>query len=108
MILLLQKNLYVVKITPARIGTKLGIGFARFGRRNTTTFWIDMKIHKTVTIDRIIATIEHNNLSLENVGICLACGEDNDSCEPDARNYECESCGSRQVFGAEELLMRYA
>jgi hypothetical protein len=25
--------------------------------------------------------------------------------EPDARKYECESCGANSVYGAEELLM---
>ena len=42
---------------------------------------------------------------LDNIGYCLACGAERDGCEPDARNYECESCGERQVFGAAELLM---
>jgi len=39
-------------------------------------------------------------------GICLACGEW--SCggvEPDARGYECDGCGMRKVYGAEEALM---
>lgn len=36
-------------------------------------------------------------------GICLACGELKwGDCEPDARNYECDSCGRRRVYGAEE------
>ena len=38
-------------------------------------------------------------------GFCVACGEEAYGVEPDARNYECESCGERQVFGAEELLI---
>jgi hypothetical protein len=38
-------------------------------------------------------------------GICLACGEDAQGVEPDAREYECESCGKEKVFGCEELLM---
>lgn len=38
-------------------------------------------------------------------GFCIACGEQADGVEPDARNYECEACGERQVYGAEELLM---
>lgn len=41
---------------------------------------------------------------LDNVGFCLACGEQADGCEPDARNYECEVCGESSVFGFEELL----
>jgi len=38
-------------------------------------------------------------------GFCLACGEEADGCEPDARQYECEACGARKVYGIEELLM---
>ena len=63
-----------------------------------------MKIHKSVTDQRIIDAIERQETSLDNPGICIACGEDQGGCEPDAREYECESCGEKQVFGAEELL----
>lgn len=39
-------------------------------------------------------------------GVCLACGELADSCEPDARGYECECCGAHKVYGiAEAILM---
>ena len=38
-------------------------------------------------------------------GGCTACGDEADRCEPDARNYKCESCGELAVFGAQELLM---
>lgn len=38
-------------------------------------------------------------------GFCKNCGDSRDSCEPDARNYECYSCGKYEVFGAEELLI---
>jgi hypothetical protein len=57
-----------------------------------------------ISMDRILAAIEERDTSLSNPGFCLACGEDADGCEPDARNYECECCGEKQVFGAEELL----
>lgn len=46
---------------------------------------------------------ELRNTSLENPGFCLACGADADGCEPDARYYECDECGAKAVFGAEEL-----
>jgi len=48
---------------------------------------------------------EYLDLSDNYMGICLNCGEQRDSCEPDARNYVCEYCGEKQVFGVEELLM---
>lgn len=36
-------------------------------------------------------------------GFCVACGNRQDGCEPDARKYLCEDCGNRTVYGAEEL-----
>jgi len=42
------------------------------------------------------------------LGFCLACGEQASGVEPDAREYQCESCGQRKVYGAEELLLMLA
>lgn len=39
------------------------------------------------------------------LGICLNCGNIRDGCEPDARNYECDSCEEHMVFGLEEALI---
>lgn len=36
------------------------------------------------------------------VGWCRTCGAERACTEPDARGYECESCGEPQVFGADE------
>ena len=49
----------------------------------------------------IIEAIEEDNC----IGFCTTCGEEQYGCEPDARGYECESCGEATVFGAEELLI---
>jgi hypothetical protein len=39
-------------------------------------------------------------------GFCTTCNEVTKSnVEPDARRYECESCGERTVYGMEEALM---
>lgn len=39
-------------------------------------------------------------------GGCTACGKVIEGgVEPDARNYECEHCGEKKVFGLEELLI---
>ena len=38
-------------------------------------------------------------------GGCIACGEIQYGCEPDARKYECESCGENKVYGLAELLI---
>jgi hypothetical protein len=67
-----------------------------------------VSVHPTVTQDRILETVERAMSSLDNPGICLACGNEQDGCEPDARKYECEACGERQVYGAEKLLMMEA
>jgi hypothetical protein len=55
---------------------------------------------KAITIERVMEQCEND----EYEGICLACGEDAQGVEPDAREYECESCGKEKVFGCEELL----
>ena len=64
-----------------------------------------MTIHASVTPQRICDTIKRNEKNWEYTGICIACGRDQDDCEPDARKYKCESCGNHAVYGAEELLM---
>ena len=40
-------------------------------------------------------------------GICLACGEIQDGCEPDATEYNCHSCNQLKVMGLETALMTY-
>ena len=63
-------------------------------------------MHKSITIERILDAVERQTTGLDNPGFCLACGEEQEGCEPDARGYECESCGAMKVYGAEELLIR--
>ncbi|MGH9238797.1 MAG: hypothetical protein ACRD3G_12230 [Vicinamibacterales bacterium] len=65
-----------------------------------------IKPHPSVTVERIVEACERRAASLDNPGICLACGADVDGVEPDARRDECEACGARQVYGVEELLFR--
>ena len=38
-------------------------------------------------------------------GVCIACGEIRECCEPDARHYPCAACGQRKVFGVEQALL---
>ena len=52
-----------------------------------------------VTIEQVMRAVE----SGEYIGICLACGHEQEGVEPDARKYDCESCGKPKVWGAEEL-----
>ena len=49
--------------------------------------------------------IEQAIESGEYIGYCLACGSEHEGIEPDAREYICDQCGERQVYGAEEILI---
>jgi len=48
---------------------------------------------------------EYENYEEEMVGLCLACGEERECCEPDASEYKCEECGKRKVYGVPNLLI---
>ena len=54
-----------------------------------------------ITIEQVMTAVE----SGEYIGICTACGFEQEGVEPDARRYECEDCGEPKVYGAEELLL---
>ena len=55
--------------------------------------------HKhTFTLEQIMAADD------EMAGFCIVCGHLQGCCEPDARNYACEVCGDKTVFGAQELV----
>jgi hypothetical protein len=61
-----------------------------------------MKMHKSITAERIIDACERCLKGLDNPGFCIKCGNEQEGCEPDARRYECEACGEKAVYGAEE------
>jgi hypothetical protein len=65
-----------------------------------------MKIHPSITDDRIVEACERRLYTLDNPGFCLACGIEAEGVEPDARRYQCEACGEHAVYGADELLFR--
>jgi hypothetical protein len=54
-----------------------------------------------VTLSQVMEAIEADDCQ----GFCLACGAEAFGVEPDARRYECESCGEPKVYGAEEILL---
>ena len=64
-----------------------------------------MKIHPSVTIERVADAVEYRLYSLDNPGFCVACGDDAEGVKSDARRYKCEHCGKKAVYGAEELLV---
>jgi DNA-directed RNA polymerase subunit RPC12/RpoP len=58
-----------------------------------------------------MATIDFDSLmraceSQDYIGFCVNCGAEHYGVEPDASYYECDDCGERTVFGAQELLIR--
>lgn len=67
-----------------------------------------MKLPKGLTVDAVIDAAKREMFGTDNPGFCLACGNEREGCEPDARNYECESCGEKKVFGAAEIVMMIA
>jgi predicted RNA-binding Zn-ribbon protein involved in translation (DUF1610 family) len=67
-----------------------------------------MKVHRSITAERVQEAVERAAASQDDPGFCVACGAETEGVEPDARKYECESCGESAVYGAEELLVRLA
>lgn len=41
----------------------------------------------------------------DNLGLCIECHEIAEGVEPDARNYCCDACGAKAVYGLEELIV---
>jgi len=58
-----------------------------------------------LTDEVIMDAVERRMTDLDDPGFCIACGNEQGGCEPDARRYKCEACGAKQVYGAEELLL---
>jgi hypothetical protein len=54
-----------------------------------------------VTFAQVLSAVE----SGEYIGICIACGNEQEGVEPDARRYTCDACDLPKVYGAEELLL---
>lgn len=53
-----------------------------------------------------VSTEDYKNAEEESLGWCTECQEfTTDCCELDARQYKCDECDARTVFGAEEALL---
>jgi hypothetical protein len=63
------------------------------------------KWHASLTDERIMDAAERQMIDLDNPGFCLACGNEQGGCEPDARRIRCEVCGENKVYGAQELML---
>jgi hypothetical protein len=64
-----------------------------------------MKLHPSVTVDRVAEAVERRMTTLDNPGFCIACGGEAEGIKPEARNRKCEHCGKKAVYGADELLL---
>jgi len=64
---------------------------------------IPNKLPQGLTLDMVVDACEDDDY----MGFCLACAEEAYSVEPDARAYECESCGENKVYGAEEIVLMF-
>jgi hypothetical protein len=42
--------------------------------------------------------------TLDDPGLCLACGKESEGVDPDARDEKCEHCGENKLYGIEEIL----
>ena len=78
------------------------------GERAWRLVHLPMKIHPSVTLERVIEATRREMFGLDNPGFCIACGVEVEGVEPDARRYQCESCDERAVYGAQELFVMMA
>lgn len=58
-----------------------------------------------LTRSRVLDAVKRSQFGLDNPGFCLACGAEQDGCDPDMRKGKCMECGALKVYGAEEVLM---
>lgn len=65
----------------------------------------NLKVHDSITLERLLDACNRRETTLDNPGFCIKCGEEQEGTEPDARKYDCEACETATVYGAEELLL---
>lgn len=53
----------------------------------------------------LMTETEFHGLDNDNEGLCIFCGDSAFGVEPDARQYVCEGCEKKGVYGAQELLL---
>jgi len=56
--------------------------------------------------ERIVDAVTRRMYSLDDPGFCIACGHEQNGCEPDMQRGLCEACCAPGVYGADELLWR--
>ena len=65
-----------------------------------------MTLHASITLDRVAEAVERQMTTLDDPGFCTECGFEATGVEPDAEDFECESCGAIAVQGADNLLIQ--
>jgi hypothetical protein len=60
---------------------------------------------KQLNMKELELAVEESMFGMGNAGFCIACGFEQDGCEPDAEGYDCEACDEPAVCGAEVLFM---
>jgi len=63
-----------------------------------------MKLHPKITVGRVVDACKRRHYGLDDPGFCIECGHEQGGCEPDAREYKCEACGEKKVYGSDELI----
>jgi hypothetical protein len=68
---------------------------------------LDRSLWSAKLTDEVLEDARQRRASflLDDPGFCLICGLEHGGVEPDARRYRCESCGAREVYGIEEIIM---
>ena len=59
------------------------------------------KLHPSITPDRIAVLADRTLTTLDDPGLCAACGAEAEGIEPDAANVVCDGCGRPAVCGIE-------
>ena len=59
------------------------------------------KLHESITQDRTADLIDRAESTLDQPGLCVACGAEAENVEPDAAKYICASCARPAVYGVE-------
>jgi hypothetical protein len=62
-----------------------------------------IKLHPSITVDRVADAVERHLTSLDSPGFCVACGDNAEGVKPDARKYKCQARGKKAVYTTDKL-----
>lgn len=58
-----------------------------------------------IKLPLLLTEVQYTSHAELDEGMCLACGEIQGCCEPDASEYTCESCEADKVMAFEQMLV---